>query len=311
MNIMFINEQRGIRIAMARRSSTKNPTEGCSRRLSRGILYVERVGQGIPLLFLHGIGSNAESFAPLMEAFPSGPRLIAWNAPGYLSSAPLKCKTPKPADYAKALEQFMDGLGLERAHLIGHSLGTLIGTAFAVAAPHRVASLTLSASAQGYGLRDGEPLPAKAGQRLADLARLGPEVFAAERASRLIFEPERNASCVARVQQEMARINPEGYTQAVHMLSSGDLAASVARLKVEPAFIIGTEDQVTPPEQTERAMRAWADALGKSPRCIKIPCAGHALYVQAEAAFVDALIDLIPGLPLEKPHHAEGELHGG
>ena len=72
--------------------------------------HIERAGFDPTLVFLHGIGSSSESFAPLFEAFPKGPRLIAWNAPGYSTSKLLAKATPTASDYAEALEQFFDKL---------------------------------------------------------------------------------------------------------------------------------------------------------------------------------------------------------
>jgi len=279
------------------------------RQTTGGISYLERPGVGETLVILHGIGSNSDSFVPLLKGFPPGPRLLAWDAPGYLLSNPLEMARPSTLDYAEALGRFLDNLGVRSVHLVGHSLGTLIAVAFTQFAPERVATLTLASSAQGHGRSKEDTLADNARQRLDQLSRLGPADFAEARAPRLIFQPEQNPSNVARVREEMARINPDGYAQAVHMLSTGDLAASVAGVSIQPGFIIGAEDQITPMAQTEAAMSAWASAHGKAPRCIVIPKAGHAVYVQAQPEFTDAVMTLTRGLQPETLRYAEGDLH--
>ncbi|MEM8914838.1 MAG: alpha/beta hydrolase [Pseudomonadota bacterium] len=290
-------------------------TDGSSTALRHhdlgDVTFLERKGEGRTVVFLHGIGSNSDSFAPLFEQFPEGPRLIAWNAPGYLSSKPLAPAAPTAQDYAAALERFFDSLCLSEATLAGHSLGTLIAARFALRAPNRVSSIVLVAAARGYGVKPGEPLPPSAAKRLDDLGKQGPAAFAEERAPRLVFQPERNPSVVALVRKEMARINPDGYAQAVHMLASGNLAEDVAQLHQKPGFIIGAEDQITPMDQTNLAMRAWAEANGTMPRCISIAGAGHAVYGQATHAFMDAMMELVPDLHTKTPSHSEEELHGG
>lgn len=276
-----------------------------------GISFIERPGSGPVVVFLHGIGSNAESFAAVFERFPEGPRLIAWNAPGYLASEPLETREPEAKDYAMALVRFLDSLGVQSVHIVGHSLGTLIAAEFAVQAPERITSITLAAAAQGYGISAGEPLPLNAQTRLEDLARLGVTAFAASRAPRLVFQPEQNPGVVERVQTEMARINPVGYAQAVHMLATGDLPGSISLTAAKPGFIIGAEDRVTPMEQTQAALQAWAKAHGQSPRCGLIPQAGHAVYVQDPQGFIDTLLQLVPGLQTETPGHSKGEIYVG
>lgn len=276
---------------------------------AQGVSYIERPGPGPAVFFLHGIGSSAHSFERLFEHLPATLRLIAWNAPGYLASASLDIGAPKASDYAETLLGLLDDIGLAQVHLVGHSLGTLIASAFAERARDRIASLTLAASAQGYGIEDGAPLLPKVAKRLEDLDAFGPEKFAETRAQGLVFEPNRNASVVARVQAEMSRINPAGYAQAVHMLASGDLAASVARVTQEPGFIIGAEDQVTPFDQTRAAADRWAEAHGTAPRIVTIPDAGHAVYVQAPGPFAAALLELAPALSSAPPTHSEVDTH--
>lgn len=282
----------------------------CHREIG-GISFLERRGPGPALIFLHGIGSNSNSFLPLFQAFPKGPRLIAWNAPGYLTSKPVAAERPVAIDYARVLERLFVNLGLDRATIIGHSLGTLIAVAFASKYPERVSSIVLASSANGYGIGDDDSLPIKARDRLKDLEIQGPEAFAATRARLLVAKPEQNPSAVSSVQKEMARINPDGYAQAVHLLASGNLASSIAQLKLKPSFIIGAEDQITPIHQTHSAMRAWEEVHGDKPPCISIRGAGHAVYLEATTEFCDALFKLTPELQTSAPSHAEGEFHGG
>lgn len=294
---------------MLRHNPSVSTTGQLLRQTLGGISYLERPGVGETLVILHGIGSNSDSFAPLLDGFPPGPRLLAWDAPGYLLSNPLEMTRPLALDYAETLERFLDNVGVKTAHLVGHSLGTLVAVAFAQLAPERVTTLTLASSAQGYGRTKKDTLTDNARKRLDDLSRLGPADFAEARAPRLIFQPEQNPSKVARVREEMARINPDGYAQALHMLSTSDLAAFVSGVSIQPGFIIGSEDQITPMAQTEAAMSAWASAHGRAPRCIVIPKAGHAVYVQAQAEFIDAVMALTQGLQSKTLGYAEGEIH--
>lgn len=272
---------------------------------SGGIGYLARHGLGETVVFLHGIGSNAASFLPVLQLLPEDLNLIAWNAPGYLGSAPLGQDWPVAGDYAQALEQFLDRLGHEKVHLVGHSLGTLIAAAFARRQPDRLHSLTLSSVANGYGVTPGNALTAGAQARLDDLARLGPDAFAAARAANLIHQPEAFSQLVAKVQAAMAQINPTGYAQAVRMLASGNLPADLAHVATRPGFIIGVQDRVTPLAQTITAANAWAQAHGSAPAITEIDQAGHAVYLQRPAAFCAALLGNMghPAAP-----HLEGSL---
>lgn len=266
---------------------------------SDGIDYRERPGTspgtGPVLVLLHGIGSNADSFAGLGPLLPADWRVIAWNAPGYGGSAPLGKDWPVAADYAGALAAFLDRLSLGhdlghdlgRVTLAGHSLGALTGAAFAVAHPGRVERLILASPALGHGVEPGAALSPAAQGRIDELARLGPAEFARVRAPRLVFRAEANPRLVAGVEAGMGRVSSPGYDQASRMLASGRLLDDAARLAVPTDVIVGEEDVVTPPEGA-RALHAAIPAAVRG-SLTEVPAAGHALYTQAPFAFAQAL----------------------
>lgn len=267
-------------------AAESGPTPG----VSADITYIARPGPGPVVVFLHGIGSNATSFAPIFELLPPRFSLIAWNAPGYSGSAPMAMDWPLATDYADRLAQMLDGLDLGQVHIVGHSLGTLIATAFALRFPERLLSLTLAAAANGYGVPRGGVLPERVGNRLTELARLGPAAFAHARAGNLVHEPASHPDIVARVEAAMAQVNPDGYAQAVRMLASGDLPGDLARVAARPGFIVGLQDRVTPIAQTRAAAQAWEAARGIRPTITEIDQAGHAVYLQRPGAFCSALL---------------------
>jgi pimeloyl-ACP methyl ester carboxylesterase len=261
-------------------------------QVSAGIEYLERPARSGPVfVLLHGIGSNAGAFMPLLDHLPSDWRVIAWNAPGYGRSRPLDAEWPLALDYAAALRGFLDSLELDRIILVGHSLGCLIGAAFAAAHGDRVARLLLSSPALGHGVPRGAALSPASQARIDDLAKLGPEDFAKLRAARLVHEPERNPQIVDRVRDAMACVTMDGYRPAVRMLASGRLLDDAERLQVQTDLIVGQGDLVTPPESAQRAHAAvhseWRGSL------TLVPEAGHALYQQAPAAFAAALGALV------------------
>ncbi|MBB4662169.1 alpha/beta fold hydrolase [Conexibacter arvalis] len=123
-----------------------------------------REGEGEPLLFLHGAGLTRmwqPLYARLAESFDT----IVPEHPGFGDTA-----MPEWLDGIDDLvlhyDAFLDGLGVERVHLVGHSLGAWIAASLALTYPRRFASLTLMAP---IGLRVPEAPP-------ADPFRWSPEV---------------------------------------------------------------------------------------------------------------------------------------
>lgn len=259
-----------------------------SPHITAGFGWREHPGDGPVLVALHGIGAEARAFDAMAAHLPDW-RVIAWEAPGYGPSTALPNAWPVAADYATSLGVFLTALDLSRVHLMGHSLGTLIGAAFARQAPQRVASLTLAACAQGGGCTPGKELPPAQAARLTDLSRLGAATFARNRAPRLIYQPDQHPDLVSAVADGMRKVLLPGYTQAVRMLASGDLAADCAQLQVSTAVVVGSEDIVTPPDQSRTAYSALAPAQRGA--FTLIPNTGHALHQQAPAMLAQAIRD--------------------
>ncbi|MGI9420349.1 MAG: alpha/beta fold hydrolase, partial [Geminicoccaceae bacterium] len=107
--------------------------------MSNWIAFQIAGDEGMPLVFLHGIGGDAESWRPQLDGFSGDYRAIAWDMPGYGDSAPLAEMTfPALVD---AVSILLDRLSVTKAHLVGHSLGGMIAQAFALAHPERLRSL--------------------------------------------------------------------------------------------------------------------------------------------------------------------------
>jgi 3-oxoadipate enol-lactonase len=108
-------------------------------------LYYEETGSGSPLLLIAGLSGNTLGWAMLLPALAERFRVIAfdnWGA-GRSSAPPGPYTTREMADDAAAL---LDHVGIERAHVIGLSLGGMIAQELALAHPDRVDHLVLYAT---------------------------------------------------------------------------------------------------------------------------------------------------------------------
>jgi len=105
-------------------------------------------GDGPPLFLIHGIGASRHSWDGLVERLKGEFRCIAYDLRGHGRSP-----TPRPPytldDLVEDLEALRAELGIERAHFMGHSLGGMIGPAYARKYPGRVISLGLLSTAAG------------------------------------------------------------------------------------------------------------------------------------------------------------------
>ena len=82
------------------------------------------VAQSPALLMLHGLGGNSMHWRYQYAALSDRMRVIGWNAPGYLLSDNLVVESPSGEDYARAVIDLADALGLSQFHLLGNSFGS-------------------------------------------------------------------------------------------------------------------------------------------------------------------------------------------
>ena len=103
---------------------------------------------GDPVVLVHGFGGDKNSWLFVQQPLAEERTVHALDLPGHGASAK-DVGDGTLTTLAETVGGFLDALGIERAHLVGHSLGGAVVAAVAKAAPGRVASLTLLAPA-GY-----------------------------------------------------------------------------------------------------------------------------------------------------------------
>jgi len=103
-----------------------------------GLAYDQR-GAGPPLVLIHPLGGDRRVWDPVLEPLSAQRTVVAVDLPGFGDSAPLS-ETPTPAALAQALERFFAGLGLDRPHVAGNSLGGWVALELALAGRARSVS---------------------------------------------------------------------------------------------------------------------------------------------------------------------------
>lgn len=163
--------------------------------------YTEK-GSGDALILLHGNGEDGSYFEHQMEPFSLHFRVIAIDTRGH-------GKTPRGdapftiRQFADDLLAFMDGHGIEKAHILGFSDGGNIAMVFAMAHPDRVGKLVLDgANLHASGVKRSIQIPIEIGWRMARLfARKSPESRKnAEMLGLMVNDPNVRPEELARIQ---------------------------------------------------------------------------------------------------------------
>jgi 3-oxoadipate enol-lactonase len=219
--------------------------------------YVERIafeveGDGEPVVMIHGLGGTSNVWGPLLPAFLRN-RKIRFDLPGSGRSA----RFEGPLDVRLFVEKtllVMDKVGVRSAHVVAHSMGTIVAAHLAAAEPSRVKSLAL------FGPLLAPPDQARTAIRgRAAKAREGdmqPVTDALVQGSTSSETKQKRPVAVAFVRESLMRQDPDGYARSCEALA-GMQAADTARIACPTLLVTGDEDAVAPPS----SVRAMGDRI--------------------------------------------------
>jgi pimeloyl-ACP methyl ester carboxylesterase len=184
----------------------------------RQIAYRE-AGHGAPIVFLHGLGGNSQSWEPQFAAFSGGHRVVAWDMPGFGGSALPEKPFTATHDYSSLARRFLVALGIERATGVGTSYGTVILADLAQSNPGLIGALVFACGVTGMGHLDTGARARLRAVRRGELESLGQRKFAEMRNSTYVA----NAALVARVIELAGSATTEGYLQAYGAMTESNI----------------------------------------------------------------------------------------
>ncbi len=234
-------------------------------------VMVEEAGEGDVVFCVHGLGGSSNTFTPLMPAL-ARQRVVRIDLPG--SGRSQRVEGPLSIErFVDILQSVCARLNVDRAHWIGHSLGTIVCQHLAVAAPKLVRSLALfgplitppdaaraAISARAAKARD----EGAAGMQEITESLLNAALSADTR--------QRLPLAVAFVRESLMRQDGEAYARSCDALAAAQPAA-VESISAPVLLVTGDEDGVAPPQ----AVRSMAERLhaAKSVRVVVLPRCGH------------------------------------
>ncbi len=266
------------------------------------IAFVDSGGEGDPIVFIHGLSSYLGFWEYQLEHFAKDHRVLALDLPGYGASGrpDVPCTPPW---YADVVADWMFAVGVERATVVGHSMGGQVAMELALRHPERVERLALSAPAGFEAFDAGAASFMKAFWTESRAMESSEEQVRANFVTMVFNEVDEG---VERLIQERVRLglNPRfgGTSVAVSRSIAGMLDHPVgprAREIAVPTLIVyGSDDRMIPnPIFTggrTRAIAERAHQLVPHSRLLMIEGAGHTVHHDAPRAFNAALEEFLP-----------------
>jgi pimeloyl-ACP methyl ester carboxylesterase len=142
--------RRDLHLGVGFLAATAGARDGRALRFRRvetraGHISTMEAGQGPPVVLVHGLGATKASFLPTVAALADAHRVIALDLPGFGDSAKPIGGAYDPPFFARGVLALLDALALERAVLVGNSMGGRVALEVGLVAPERTERLVLLA----------------------------------------------------------------------------------------------------------------------------------------------------------------------
>ena len=245
----------------------------------------ERHGSGAPLLLIHGLGYARWGWEPVLPGLAAQFDVILFDNRGIGESDP----PPGPytaAEMAGDAIRVLDEAGVERAHVVGTSLGGMVAQELALAHPERVERLVLACTTPGGP--KAHPMPQQTVALMAEAATLEPAV-----ALRRFVENALAPATVTEHPELVDRIMAHRLATAQQPAAWAAQAAAGATFDAfdrlgalaAPALVQhGDEDVVVDPRNADVLVELLPDA-----RLERLPETGHLFFWEAPERFVSSV----------------------
>jgi 3-oxoadipate enol-lactonase len=216
--------------------------------------FVERIaweqdGSGEAVLMIHGLGGTSNTWTPLLAAGSPLARcqVLRPDLPGAGRSHRVEGELSIER-FVAACRRVLAAAGVQRAHVVGHSMGTIVAAHLAVQEPRLVRSLAL------FGPLLAPPDPARTSirargrkARAEGAAGMQEIADALVQASTSTETRARRPAAVAFVRESLMRQDPDGYARSCDALADAQ-PADAMRIGCPTLLVTGDEDAVAPPQ---------------------------------------------------------------
>lgn len=245
-------------------------------------IHARSLGEGAPLVLLHGLSSSSTDWLPIAPGLATNYRLLLLDMRGHGQSSLATEGGYTISRMAADVAVVLDAFEIERAHLLGLSLGGCVAIQFAVDYPDRVQRMVLVntfARLRGAGVGSLRRRLTRVSAALRDMDRLAQYV-----ATSLFDDPE-----YQRITYERMRRNDLGAIRRTMLtLLRFNLLDQLHRVRSPTLVLVGDRDKTVP-------FRCATEIMARLPsaRMRVIPDAGHALPYDQPATFIDAVLDFL------------------
>jgi len=243
-------------------------------------LYYEVVGEGAPLLFIHGLGSSSRDWEKQVSYFANRYRVIVFDVRGHGKSV----KPPGPYSiplFATDTAKMLKAIEVGPAHVVGISMGGMIAFQLAVSQPGMVRSLMIVNSSPEFLVRTFKERM-QVWQRFLIVRLLGMRKMG-EVLSKRLFPKAEHEELRALFVERWAENDARAYREAMRAIVGWTVADQIGDIHFS-TLVIASEGDYTP----VAAKKAYVERMAKA-ELVVIEDARHALPVEKPEEFNAAI----------------------
>lgn len=231
---------------------------------------------GTPVIALHGVTDSWRSFEPVLPHLPPDLHVLSLTQRGH-GRSDKPASGYAPADFAADLVAFMDAMAIERAVLVGHSMGSVNAMRCAIDHPSRVAGLMLAGTMPWFG-RPAEVIEFHR-EQIAPLEDPVPEAFAREFQLSTLARPIDDA-WLDRFVAESLKVPARVWRAAFAGFIGDDFSARLREIEAPTLLVWGRHDLICPAAEQQSMLQ-----LVPGSRLVEYADAGHAVHWEEPQRF--------------------------
>jgi len=255
-------------------------------------MYYEVQGKGVPLVMIQGFAGNHKAWFFQTPVFKKYYKVIVFDNRGIgksdKSSEPYTIRT-----MADDVVGLLDHIGVDKAHILGLSLGGMVAQEIALAYPERVRKLVLGSTFAGREIRDVHPdmlkaIGVKEGSTDADIRSIDFQKFMGVMVSLAFNKRLYRMILLSLAKYSLKSVKAEGYLDQMASVSDYDTLDRLQLIKAPTLVITGTGDRIVSPGMSDLIASKIPNA-----KLVKVKGGSHAFFMEMRGRFNKEVLNFL------------------